>query len=29
VAFTTREQQLGKLGARDLQLVEGLEFPKK
>jgi hypothetical protein len=29
VAFTTREQQLGKLGARDLQLVEGLEFGKK
>jgi len=29
VAFTCRQQQFGKLGARDLQLVEGLDFGKK
>lgn len=29
VAFTCRQQQFGKLGAKDLQLVEGLDFGKK
>jgi hypothetical protein len=29
VAFTTRQPQLAKLGARDLAFVEGLEFGKK
>jgi hypothetical protein len=28
VAFTCRQQQFGKLGARDLPLVEGLDFAK-